>query len=119
MSIRSTTGSTLVELMISLTILSIGVLGLIGTAAAVTRLLGQGHWSTVAAMTAERRIEMLRAIAVDSATCASLSGGSQPMAGGLTEAWTVSPGPSTEIVMITVSGAGSRVDSISATLPCR
>lgn len=115
---KDVSGSSLVELMISLTILSVGVLGLIGTGVAANRLLGRGHWATVAALAAERRLEILKAVATDSASCAGMSAGSAPLPGGLTEQWSVTAGLSTQSLLVVVTGDGSRTDSLSTVIRC-
>lgn len=117
-AVRGTAGSSLVELIISLTILSIGVLGLVGTGVAVNRLLGQGRWATVAALAAERRLEMLKATAVDSTTCAGLTGGSALLPGGLNEQWSITRGLSTQALQVVVTGGARRADTLSTILRC-
>ena len=57
------TGFTLVEVMIAIIVLTIGLLGLMGTAALVTRMIGRGQRSTVAGIEAAQRFERLRATA--------------------------------------------------------
>jgi len=57
---RARRGLTIVELMAAVVILSIGVLGLAGTATVVTRMIGQGDQHTDAATAAQTRFERLR-----------------------------------------------------------
>jgi prepilin-type N-terminal cleavage/methylation domain-containing protein len=57
---RSRNGFTLVEMLIAMIILSVGLLGLASTAALVTRMIGQGQRSAVAATFAASRMERLR-----------------------------------------------------------
>ncbi|MGH7426837.1 MAG: type IV pilus modification PilV family protein [Candidatus Methylomirabilaceae bacterium] len=54
-------GFTLVEVMIAIIVLTIGLLGLMGTAALVTRMIGRGQRSAVAGIEAAQRFEQLRA----------------------------------------------------------
>lgn len=58
---RRSSGFTLVELLVALTILSVGLLGLVVTSALVTRMIGRGQRSANAALFASRRLERLRA----------------------------------------------------------
>jgi prepilin-type N-terminal cleavage/methylation domain-containing protein len=118
MQVKRTRGLSLVEILIALTILGIGVMGLIGVGVAVNRMLGSGRWATEAAAIAERRLETLRAAAVDSAACASLSGGSAPASAGLTETWIVRARPSSVAVDVIVASASSGPDTISTLLSC-
>jgi len=53
-------GFTLVEVIIAILVLTVGLLGLVTSAALVTRMIGRGQHSAVAAQYAQRRIEMLR-----------------------------------------------------------
>jgi prepilin-type N-terminal cleavage/methylation domain-containing protein len=57
---RARRGLTIIELMAAVVILSIGVLGLAGTATVVTRMMGQGDQHTDAASAAQTRFERLR-----------------------------------------------------------
>lgn len=111
-------GLSLIEVMVALTILSIGLLGLAGASATVTRLLGDGRWSSTAMGAGIGRIELLRAAARDSAGCAGLSGGSASLPGGLFERWTISPGVRSAAVEVVVSGRRTRADTLSAVIPC-
>ena len=54
-------GFTLVEVMISIIVLTVGLLGLMGTTALVTRMIARGHRSGVAGIHAQQRFENLRA----------------------------------------------------------
>ncbi|MGH7607773.1 MAG: type IV pilus modification PilV family protein, partial [Gemmatimonadales bacterium] len=51
---------TLVEVMIAIMVLTVGILGLVSTAALVTRMIGRGHRSAVATTFATHRMERLR-----------------------------------------------------------
>ena len=53
-------GFTIVEIIVAITVLSIGLLGLASTSAMVTRMIGQGQRSAVAATFAAKRMEQLR-----------------------------------------------------------
>ena len=111
-------GLSLIEILVALIILSVGLLGLAGASATVTRLLGDGRWSTTAMGSATSRIELLRSAARDSAGCASLAGGSSALPGGLLERWTISPGVHSVVVDVIVSGRRTRADTLSAVIPC-
>lgn len=111
-------GISLIEILIALTILSVGLLGLVGAGATVNRMLGAGRWSTVTMTHVQRRMDLLRAAARDSAACAMLTGGSATLPGGLSERWTVSPGMRLVGIEVIVSGRGARVDTLSTVIPC-
>jgi len=65
-------GFTLVEVIIAILVLTVGLLGLVTSAALVTRMIGRGQHSAVAAQYAQRRLEMLRITA-----CKSQASGSE------------------------------------------
>jgi prepilin-type N-terminal cleavage/methylation domain-containing protein len=76
---------TLLEVLVALVILGVGVLGLSGHAALVSRLVGDGARLTLAATIATTRLEQLRALA-----CASVSSGTG-ITYGIEERWSVAP----------------------------
>ncbi len=53
-------GFTIVEVIVAIMVLTVGVLGLVTTAALVTRMIGRGQRSAVAATFAAQRMERLR-----------------------------------------------------------
>ena len=76
-------GFTLVELIVTIVILSIGLLGMAGTSAVMTRQIGEGAQMALAAMNAQARFELLR-----SQECATLTSGTGTSR-GVAEVWTV------------------------------
>ena len=80
--IRRRRGFTIVEVIAAVVVLAVGVLGLAGTAAMVTRLLGQGDRQTDAAVMARQRFEQLRAT-----RCPTVGG--SVASNNMTERWTV------------------------------
>ncbi|HEU4563719.1 MAG TPA: prepilin-type N-terminal cleavage/methylation domain-containing protein [Gemmatimonadaceae bacterium] len=79
-------GFTIVEVIAAVVILGVGVLGLAGTAAVVTRLMSQGDQQTTAAVVAQRRFERLRATRCPAGS--PLVSGTAS-ANGMSERWTV------------------------------
>ena len=53
-------GFTIVEIIIAIIVLTVGILGLVTTAALVTRMIARGQRSAEAASFSQRRIERLR-----------------------------------------------------------
>jgi len=53
-------GFTLVEIIIAIVVLTVGLLGLVSTAALVTRMIARGQRSAVASTFAAQRLELLR-----------------------------------------------------------
>lgn len=60
-------GFTIVEVIIAIVVLTVGLLGLVTTAALVTRMIGQGQRAAVASTFASQRMERLRVAACDPA----------------------------------------------------
>ena len=93
-------GALLLEVLVALTLLAVGLLGVAGTALASHRLLDGGRWATAMALTGESRLELLRAAARDSSTCRSSQSGSRSL------------GPTSEQWSATAGGAVLRLESI-------
>jgi len=74
-------GFTLVEVIIAILVLTVGLLGLVTSAALVTRMIGRGQHSAVAAQYAQRRLEMLRVTG-----CKTQAGGTEVLMRGGTAA---------------------------------
>jgi type IV pilus assembly protein PilV len=84
-------GFTLIEVLVAVTVLGVGILGLVGSSALVTRMIGRGRHTTNAAQIAQERLDRLRQTALSTATpCTALNNGTQTTTtDGLTESWTV------------------------------
>jgi prepilin-type N-terminal cleavage/methylation domain-containing protein len=57
---RARQGFTIVEVVVAMIVVSVGVLGMLGGAALVTRMLARGRWVSSASMIAVSRLERLR-----------------------------------------------------------
>ena len=82
---RSQPAFTLLEVLVSLVILGVGILGLSANAALVSRLVGDGSRLTLAATVAVTRLEQLRTL-----PCPGLTSG-RAITRGIEESWSVSP----------------------------
>jgi len=60
MNTNNTRGFTIVEIIIAIVVLTVGLLGLVSTAALVTRMIARGQRSAVASTFASQRMEVLR-----------------------------------------------------------
>ena len=74
--LKSRDGFTVMEVMIALVILTIGLLGLVTTAALVTRMIGRGHRATSAALYGQQKMEEIRARLGAIRGCAVVADGS-------------------------------------------
>src|SRR6185503_14552141 len=70
---RARTGVTLVELLVAMTILSVGLLAIVGVSASVSRSLGESRSDNLAAIYAQSRFEKLAGTACTSLTLNSWS----------------------------------------------
>jgi type II secretory pathway pseudopilin PulG len=113
-----TAGSSLVEILVALTILGIGLLGIAGASAMVSRMVGQGRASTVIMGYAHQRLELLRAAARDSVGCPVVSSGSAALPGGLSEQWRVTPGLHAISAEVVISGR-SHPETLATVLSCQ
>lgn len=71
---RHERGFTVVEVVVAVMVLSVGLLGLVTSAALVTRMIGRGQRSSVAASYAQRRLDMLRSAGCYSDTVRTSTG---------------------------------------------
>lgn len=115
-------GFTLVEVMISIIVLTIGVLGLMGTGALVTRMVARGQRSAVAGMEAAQRFEQLRATG-----CRTRTDGSEQFYRGSTVvgknewAWTTAGTNLYRLALrttYTTTQGRQRSDTMEATISC-
>jgi prepilin-type N-terminal cleavage/methylation domain-containing protein len=82
--LRARAGMTLIELIVSIMILTTGVLALASTSAVVLRQMGGAHMQSLVSRTANSRFEQMRAVDA----CGSLANGSATGPGSITETWT-------------------------------
>jgi prepilin-type N-terminal cleavage/methylation domain-containing protein len=69
--IENKSGFTIIEVLIAITMLSIGLLGMLGASAATIRVLGESDRMVTAAYEANRQLERLEALGCDAATSGS------------------------------------------------
>jgi prepilin-type N-terminal cleavage/methylation domain-containing protein len=115
-------GFTLVEVMIAVVVLTVGLLGLVSTAALVTRMIGRGQRSSVAAAFSQRIMEEQRL-----AACTTRNDGSRDLYRGTTRVaqagwrWSA-PSASTfrlEVTTTYTTRAGmQRTDVMETTISC-
>lgn len=110
-------GITLIEVMVSVMMISIGALGIAKATAGMTRMLTNGDRAAGAAIEAQARMERIR-----STSCDSLSSGSDAAPSGYTLNWTVSGSGTTRVVQLvtlyTSGGGAVKADSFVTTVAC-
>ena len=117
-------GFTIIEIIIAIVVLTVGILGLVTTAALVTRMIARGQRSAEASAFAARRLERLRP-----ATCiaAQRVAGSDTLYRGSTwvaiNQWTFTDAGNNNFRIKIVTTAKTtrghmRADSTETTIPC-
>jgi prepilin-type N-terminal cleavage/methylation domain-containing protein len=117
-------GFTLIEVLVAVTVLGIGVVALVGSAAMVTRMIGRGQMGTRAAQLAAQRFELLRVAAYRSTprcTHASFANGGPLTSQGVTETWTIAGTTLrtvTETVTYRTAKGGTHSDVFTTEIGC-
>lgn len=110
-------GMSIVEVMIALTVLGVGVLGLASTASYVAIQMGGGGMATVASSVGQQVYDSLT-----STTCTSLTG-STVTKRKVKVVWTVADSGSfkylNEVVTYPVRKGGTKTATYSSLIPCR
>ena len=111
----SSSGFTLIEVLVALVLLTVGVLGLAGVARSVTRLTSEGLRLTTAAALAGARIEQLRA-----GGCAGVGAGMAAY-GAYVESWSADAAGAARAVLVRVTypaPPGRRTRTLAAVIAC-
>ena len=119
---QNSQGFTIIEIIIAIIVLTVGVLGLVTTAALVTRMIARGQRSAVATAFGARRLEQLRAVA-----CTARNNGADTLYRGSTwvaiNNWTFTDAGNQNYrlkIVTTSKTIKNRVrrDSTETTIPC-
>jgi len=113
-------GVTIIELIVAMTILSVGLLAIVGVSGGVSRSLGESRTDNLAAIASQSRFERLAGTACTSLT---LNTWTTVTSRGVTEKYRVTDGGNnTRLVTDSVSWTtreGTRRQAFSTLLPCR
>ena len=116
----SRAGVTLVELLVAMTILTVGLLAIVGVSGSVARSLGESRSDNLAAIAAESRFEQVAGTSCTSLTLNTVTAASSR---NVTERWVVvDAGNNTRQVIDSVSWTtrrGTRRLVFQTLLPCR
>jgi prepilin-type N-terminal cleavage/methylation domain-containing protein len=121
---RSSSGFTLVEVLVAIVVLGIGIVALVGSSAMVTRMIGRGKVETRAAQVASRRVETLRLAAYSTSprcTAAGFISGGPATTSGITESWVVPGAGKVRSVQVNVTYRtvqGTRTASLQTRIEC-
>ena len=116
-AVPSNSGFTIVEVLVSTLLLSLGLLAIASTTAHTTGMLAAGRRHTQAAVLGGRLAESLR-----SGPCPA-AGSGVTVDGALEAHWTVAPlkgSPARRVLVVVAAPAarGSRADTVAATVGC-
>lgn len=121
---HSSSGMTLVEVLIALIVLGIGLVALAGSSSMVTRMIGRGKAETHAALAASRRMETLRSAARSTTprcSAPSFASGGPTLLDGASESWVVPSSGALRRVRVTVTYLtvrGSRSAVLETEIEC-
>lgn len=115
--LRARAGFTMVELVVTILVLTIGLLGLAATSAVVTKQMGSGNKNSVAAVVAQARLDSIASL-----NCVRFTGtpSGTSSSRGITESWFVRDSNDVKVVVDTVRILG-RVNPFiyRSMIPCR
>lgn len=113
-------GITLIELLVAMSILSIGLMAIAGVSGSIARSLGESRGETLAATAAMARFELVAGTACTSLTLASPT---DVTSRGITERYVIlDNGNNTRLIIDSVSWKtrrGTRRAAFTTILPCR
>lgn len=117
---RARRGVTLIELLIAMSILSIGLMAIAGVSGSITRSLGESRNETLAATAAMARFEMIAGLQCSALT---LNTTTEVISRNVKERYRITDeGNNTRRIVDTVSWVtrrGTRVAAFTTLLPCR
>jgi prepilin-type N-terminal cleavage/methylation domain-containing protein len=120
----SSSGLTLVEVLMALIVLGVGIVALAGSSSVITRMIGRGKAETHAALAASRRMEILRSAAHSTSprcTAPAFASGGPALVDGASEWWAVPAAGAVRRVRVTVAYLtvrGSRSAVLETDIEC-
>lgn len=122
MSLKRKDGFTITEVIIAIVVLTVGLLGLVTTAALVTRMIGRGHRATQAALLAQEQMEDLRAQLLRLKGCAVIPLAGSNTSGAYARSWRIVAAGNARRIHLYVTYPGSsnrmRTDSLLTSVSC-
>lgn len=102
--LRPNDGFTLLEILVALSVITIGLLGLAGTLGPIAKLAGEGRARGRAALAIASRVDLLHAeILAGAPGCRPPASGSQRQPDGVVESWAASASPGGIEIRISVN----------------
>lgn len=97
---RARRGASLIEVMIACTMMTVAIVGLLGTSKKVADAMGSSRQQMIAASVAQARLDSLQSL-----SCTALAGlatGTRTTR-GIGESWTITAGTNTRIIQLTLT----------------
>ena len=118
---RARRGMTLVELIVAMSILTIGLLGIVGVSAGIGRSLGEARADNLAALSAQTRFEIIAGMQCNSMAIVGQSG--TVTSRNITERWRIADGGNNTLLVTDsvfwTTRRGQRKQAFRTLLPCR
>jgi prepilin-type N-terminal cleavage/methylation domain-containing protein len=127
MSVRTQRGFTLIEVMLSVVLLTVGVMALVGSAAMTGRMIGRGRSSTLLGQKTSSRFDYLRQLAAStSPACGSPNFvGADSTIDHIRETWTITtPAGSANQRLVTLilrykASGRAKADTVNTLILCK
>jgi len=97
---RARTGTSLAEVLIACTMLTIAVVGLLGTSSKIAEQMGGSRQQMIAASVAQARLDSLQSLSCT--TLGSIATGTRTTR-GIGESWTITSGTNTKQIVLTLT----------------
>ncbi len=97
---RPRRGASLIEILIACTMMTIGILGLLGTTKKVAESMGSSREQMIAAGVAQARMDSLQSL---SCTALSAIATGTRTTRGINESWTITAGTNTRVIVLTLT----------------
>jgi prepilin-type N-terminal cleavage/methylation domain-containing protein len=119
---RARSGFTLVEVLVAVTILSVGVVAMAGSAGVVTRMVGRGKVDTRAAQLATLKLDSLRVRAYSTTPrCTALANGGPDAVSNVSLSWTVAVTGTGRTLAVSAAyntGRGAHTETLTTYVEC-
>lgn len=119
---RPRSGFTIIEVLVAVTVLSVGLVALAGSSASVSRMINRGKNDTRAAQLATQRVETLRLTAYSTTPrCTALAAGGPQVIDHVTLSWTVpvaGTGRNINVSATYGTGRGTKTQVLSTYIEC-
>ena len=97
---RARRGASLIEILLACTLMTVAIVGLLGTSRKISEMMGTSRRQLIAASVAQARLDSLQSLSCTSLT--ALGAGSRTTR-GIIEAWTITEGTNSRFIALTLT----------------